>query len=116
MRKIEFYRTEEGRSPVEDFFDSLESGQMQKVAWTLQLIKDLDIVPMQYFKKLDGTNNLWEVRVKSGNIQIRILGFWKANNFILLTNGFIKKTNKIPGKEIKTAVKRMSKYLERYRK
>ena len=52
MREILFYRTESGSSPVEDFLDSLESKQAQKVAWVLQLIEELDVVPSQYFKKL----------------------------------------------------------------
>jgi len=55
MREILFYRTESGLSPVEEFLDSLESKQAQKVAWVLQLIEELDVVPTQYFKKLVNT-------------------------------------------------------------
>ena len=53
LRQIDFYRTDENKCPVEEFFDSLDSKAMQKVVWTLQLIKEIDLVPKQYFKKLD---------------------------------------------------------------
>jgi hypothetical protein len=50
MKKIIFYRTEKGSSPVEKFLESLTDKQAQKVAWTLRAIRDLDWVPKDYFK------------------------------------------------------------------
>jgi phage-related protein len=41
------------------------------------------------------------------------LGFIEKVNFIVLTNGFQKKTQKTPGKEIELAGKRMKEYLNR---
>jgi phage-related protein len=113
MKRIEFYKTENGRSPIDEFFDELNAKQMQKVAWTLRIIKQIDIVPKQYFKKLDGTDDLWEVRAKHSNTRIRILGFIMADSFIVLTTGFIKKTKKIPKNEIDIATKRKNNYLMR---
>lgn len=80
------------------------------------MIKEIEIVPKQYLKKLVGTNNLWEIRIKQGNSQIRILCFFKDNNFIILTSGFIKKTKKTPKKEIDVAKKRMIDYFNRIKK
>ena len=66
MRDIQFYRTQTDHSPVEDFLDSLSGSQAAKIAWVLQLVEELDMVPKQYFKKLTNTEDLWEVRVQVG--------------------------------------------------
>lgn len=113
MREIIFYRTASGKCPVEDFFDSLNDKQVQKVLWVLRLIRDLEFIPKEYFKKLVNTQDIWEVRVKSGNNIFRILGFFSNDKFIVLTNGFAKKSQKIPKKEIILAEQRKKDYLER---
>ena len=52
-------------------------------------------------------NNIWEFRVRFSNKQIRLLAFWdkrnKGNTLVIATNGFIKKTQKTPKKEINRA-------------
>ena len=67
MKVIRFYRSESGACPVEEFLDSLSGKQAQKVAWVLQLIEEMEVIPVQYFKKLANTDDLWEVRAQAGN-------------------------------------------------
>jgi len=113
MRNINFYRTDDGKCPVEEFLDSLSGRQAQKVAWVLQLVEELDIVPTTYLKKLVNTDGIWEVRVQvSGNI-FRLLGFFEGDNLVVLNHGFQKKTQKTPSKEIKIAESRKRDYLRR---
>lgn len=112
MKKIIFYKNLRGDSPVEKFLNTLTDKQAKKVAWVLRIIRDLDFVPKEYFKKLVATN-LWEIRVQIGNYALRILGFIHDDNFIVLTNGFRKKTQKTPQKEIELAEQRMKEYLSR---
>ena len=107
MKRIQFYKTDDGKCPVEEFIDELDYRQAQKIVWTLKLIKDFDNVPKQYYKKIDSSNNIWEVRAGK---QIRLLCFWDRENLIILTHGFIKKTMNIPKKELLTAKKRMLDY------
>ena len=76
MRTVNFYRTESGKSPVEDFLDSLSGKQAQKVIWVLRLVEELDVVPRQYLKKLVNTDDIWEVRVQFGGNIFRLLGFY----------------------------------------
>ncbi len=76
MRKIIFSRTSTGHCPVEKFLDLLPSKHAQKVSWVLSLIEDLPMVQKQYFKKLINTDDIWEVRVKSGGEAYRLLGFF----------------------------------------
>jgi len=113
MRKINFYRTESGFCPIEEFLDSLTAKQAQKVTWVLQLIEEINVVPVQYFKKLVNTNDIWEVRVQVGNNIFRILGFLDDDCLVVLNHGFQKKTQKTPKKEIKIAEERKKDYLSR---
>ena len=103
MREIVFYRTESGDCPVEEFLDSLSAKQAQKVTWVMELIEDLEVVPAKYFKKMTGTDGIWEIRVQSGNNIFRILGFVKENHLVVLNHAFQKKTQKTPKKEIAIA-------------
>jgi phage-related protein len=113
MREIEFYRTASGRCPVEEFLDSLSDKQAQKITWVLRLIKSLDPVPKQYFKMLTDTEGIWEVRVQLGSDIFRILSFFDGPQLVVLTNGFAKKTQKVPRQEIEAAQKRRKDYFER---
>ena len=90
MRTINFYRQPNGKSPVEEFLDSLTGKQAQKVLWVLQLIEELEIVPRQYFKKLVDSEGIWEVRVQFGSDIFRLLGFFDDGTLLILTNGFAK--------------------------
>lgn len=75
MREILFYRTKSGECPVEDFLDTLDGKQAQKVAWEMQAVEELEQVPTTYLKKLVSTKNIWEIRVQVGNNIFRFLDF-----------------------------------------
>jgi phage-related protein len=113
VREIQFYRNASGDCPVEEFLDGLGPKQAQKVAWVLKLLTELPLVPKQFLKKLEGTDGLWEVRAEFGGDAFRLLGFWDKGNLIILTNGFAKKTQKTPNREIELADQRRRDYLNR---
>jgi len=113
VREVNFYKSRSGKSPINDFLDSLSGKQVQKITWVLEIIEESHIVPKQYFKKLINTDDIWEVRVISSSNIFRLLGFFDGGNLVILTNGFVKKTQKTPKKEIKLAEKRKKDYLER---
>jgi phage-related protein len=113
MREIIFYRTQSDECPVKEFLDTLDSKQAQKVAWVMQLVEELESIPTTYFKKLTNTGELWEIRVQQGNNIFRFLGFFNDKSFIVLTNGFQKKTQKTPKAEILLSEQRKKEYLER---
>jgi len=96
--------------------DALNSKQAQKVAWVMQLVEELELIPTTYLKKLTNTDGLWEIRVQQGNNIFRFLGFFDENRFIVLTNGFQKKTQKTPKAEILLSEQRKKDYLERKNK
>lgn len=116
MREIEFYKLSSGKCPVEEFLDSLSGKQAQKVAWVLQLIEELNLVPSKYLKPLVNTDGILEVRVRIGKNAFRLLGFKHKKTFIVLTNGFKKKSQKTPRQEIEIAEERKIDFLERRKK
>ena len=111
-REVFFYRTETGDCPVEDFLDSLPSKVAQKVTWVLKVIEELERIPKNYFKKLESTE-IYECRITFAGDIYRILGFFHGGNFVVLTNGFQKKTQKTPKEEIELCIKRMKEFLTR---
>jgi len=113
MKQVKFYRTQSGKSPVEEFLDSLKPKHAKKVTWTLRLIEDMDQVPVQYFKKLKNTDDIWEVRTRISSHSFRLLGFITADEFVVLTNGFKKKSQKTPKQVIELAEQRKADYLTR---
>ncbi len=113
MRKIKLYSFETGKCPVKEYFNSLTNKQFEKVSFVLDIIEQLDIVPQKFFKKLQNTDDLWEVRVQQGNNIFRILGFFDVKDLVVLNHAFTKKSQKIPQKEIDTAEKRKQDYFNR---
>ncbi len=108
---ITFYKTATGKCPIEDFLDSLPDKDARKVTWVLSLIEDLEKVPASYFKKLVGTD-IWECRAG----RYRILCFVAGNSMVVLTHGFVKKSQKTPTSEIERAAAYRKDFLNRRRR
>jgi hypothetical protein len=68
MKEIKFYRTSSGKSPVEDFLDSLSSKEAQKITWVLSLIEEMDSISTKFYKKLSNCDDIIEVRAQIGKI------------------------------------------------
>lgn len=115
MREIEFYRSGSGRCPVQEFLDGLPTKQARKVWSVLDTVGSLDVVPMQFLKKLAGTDGLWEVRAQQGGRAFRLLGFFAGTRLVVLVSGFVKKTEEVPLHEIALAQRRRRDYWERNR-
>jgi phage-related protein len=102
-RVVTFYRTISGNCPIKEFLDSLPSKAAQKAAWVLSLLEDLELVPSSYFKKLVGTEDIWECRIQFGSNIYRIFCFFIGNFVVVLTHGLVKKSQKTPKQEIERA-------------
>jgi len=113
MKEIKFYKTSSGKSPIEDFLDSLSAKEAQKVTWILSLIEEMEIISTKFYKKLSNCDNIIEIRVQIGKNNFRLLGFEYDNTFVILTNGFKKKDQKVPKYEISLAEQRKTEYLSR---
>ncbi len=112
-RDIIFYKTGEGKCPVEEFLDSLPSKAAQKAVWVLSLAEDMDILPSSYLKKLVGSDDIWEFRFQYGSSAYRIFCFFAGKSVVVLTHGLVKKTQKTPHKEIERAEAYKQDFLKR---
>jgi len=97
MYEIEFYDTQEGKCPVQDFLDSLEPKMLAKTLKTIDLLEINGPALREPYSASMG-NGLFELRTKQGSNLSRILYFFFAGKRAILTNGFIKKTQKHPGR------------------
>ena len=97
---------------VIDFYKSQDSKVQLKVGYVLDLVRFERQVPIKFFKKLESTNGIYEVRVITSQKSIRILCFQDEGTLVVLTNAFVKKTQKTPKKEIKLAEQLKTEYLK----
>ena len=59
---------------------------------------------------MEGQKELYEIRVEAGSNIFRIFCCFDKGKFVVLFNGFQKKTQKTPKGEIELAVKLMTEY------
>ena len=104
-RNIVFYR-----NYFEDFFLEQSKRVKAKIIWTIQLIEEIERIPAYYLKSIIGSSGLYELRVHYGSNAYRIFCFFKRKYQLILINGFQKKTNKIPHREIERARKIKEEY------
>ena len=93
-----------------NFYQDLPGNVQAKIEWTLNLVRVTQQVPEKYFKHLEGTKGLYEIRIEIGSNIYRIFSFFDKGNLVVLGNAFQKKTQKTPKKEIEKALKIMEEY------
>lgn len=105
MRKftVEYFEKEDGSYPAEDFILSLDVKMKAKIFRSLELLEMKgNSLREPYSKHLE--DGIFELRVKQGSDSSRILYFFVVNNRVILTNGFIKKTQKTPRSEMLNSI------------
>jgi len=109
---VEYYQDERGRHPVREFLDSLPEKDQARILQTARLLEEFGLqLGAPYVKAVRG--KLWELRVRAGRASYRILYFAFVGQRFILLHGFIKKTRKIPSREIEIAERRMAEFLAR---
>ena len=110
--EIEFYDRPDGTEPAKDFILSLDTKMQAKVLRTVALLRDAGpSLREPYSKPLD--DGIFEIRAKFGSDITRVLYFFVIGKKVILTNGFIKKTQKTPASEIVLAKQYRADYLAR---
>ena len=110
IRKVIAYK-----SNFKKFYKSQDNKTQNKIEFVLDLVRFEKQVPVKFFKYLNDTDGIYEVRVITTFKSIRILCFFDKGELIVLTNCFLKKTQKTPKKEIKLAERLKREYLiEKY--
>ena len=112
MFNIEFFETEEGKKPVVEFLNSLDMKMRVKVLRNIQHLQQNGYnLREPYSKPL--SDGIFELRTQSSGNITRVLYFFHVGNTIVMTNGFVKKTQKTPPAEIAKAINYQKIYLQR---
>ena len=95
---------------VFEFFDRIEDKAVEKILFNIR--KSRNVIDKELFTKLE--NEIWEFRTLFNKKKYRVLAFWdktgNSETLVVGTNGFIKKTQKNPKKEIEKAKRIRTEY------
>ena len=111
---VEYYEKANGECPVEEFILSQEKKMRSKILGMLEILEEKGPELREPYSKSLGSG-IFELRVKQGSDSSRILYFFIVGKTIILTNGFLKKTQKTPPNEIALAKRYRTNYQHRQR-
>jgi len=94
----------------EEFLLAQSTKVQDKIYKVIETIETYERVPSNFLKAITGTNGLYEARIKLGSNIWRVFCFFDKGKLVILLNGFQKKTQKTPRKEIDKALKLMESY------
>lgn len=110
--EVIFYEKKNGEVPVEDFLLNLDKKMRAKLVGIINILQEYgNALREPYSKHLD--DGIFEIRSKVGNSISRVLYFFYYDGKIILTNGFVKKSQKTPKAELEKAKSYRKDYLER---
>ena len=109
---VEYYEKDDGSRPAEEFILSQDNKMQAKIFKNLELLEIRGNELREPFSK-HIEDGIFEIRNKVGNDITGIFYFFVIGQKIILTNGFIKKTQKTPKAEITLAKKYRNDYLNR---
>lgn len=110
--EIVFYDKPDGSEPAKEFIMSLNEKMQARMLRTIALLRENGTDLREPYSKhlVDG---IFEIRAKVGSDVSRVLYFFVIGQRVVLTNGFVKKTQKTPKNEIELATKYRNEYLNR---
>ena len=110
--QVLFFEKENGDAPAEEFINSLDDKMSAKVYRLIAMISENGPELREpYSKHLD--DGIFEIRTQSGSDISRVPYFLMVGKLVILTNGFVKKTQKTPKSEIDKAKVYRKEYFER---
>ena len=106
------YEDVNGKIPVQKFLKKLNPKMRAKMYGMLVILQEKgNMLREPYSKYIE--DGIFELRCKFGSDITRVMYFFYYDRKIVLTNGFIKKTQKTPKEEIQIAKKRRIDFIER---
>ena len=108
---VKFYKTEDERSPVEEWLESIPKSAKAKIVRNMFLLEELGLAVREPYVKPLG-DKLYEVRAKDPNGIYRVIYFAYTGKQFVMLHGFTKKNQKTPPKEIEVAKIRMREVLD----
>ena len=109
---VEYYEKPDGSFPAEEFILAQDLKMKAKLFKMLELLEERgNKLREPYSKFLE--DGIFEIRAVQGSNITRVLYFFVVDKKIILTHGFVKKTQKTPPSEIRTAKDYRDEYLKR---
>lgn len=113
MFHVIFYERESGEIPVEIFLSELNIKMRAKIVGLIEILQEKgNLLREPYSKHIE--DGIFEIRAKVGSDISRVLYFFYHDGKIIMTNGFVKKTQKTPAGELEKAKRYRNDYLRRY--
>lgn len=109
--KAEFYENGD-EIPVKEFLDSLDDKMRAKFLMEIKLLEEKGNQLREPYSKPLG-DGIFELRAKVGTDISRVLYFFYYEGRIILTHGFVKKTQKTPPSEFLKAKQYKKDFIER---
>ncbi|MCF2497069.1 MULTISPECIES: type II toxin-antitoxin system RelE/ParE family toxin [Dyadobacter] len=94
----------------EEFVERQSPKVKEKIYGVLLAIETLERIPASFLKQIQGSNGLYEARIQLGSNIWRVFCFFDQDRLVILLNGFQKKTQKTPRREIERAIRLMDEY------
>ena len=95
-----------------EFKKTLNRETLKKLYQVLTLIMVVEVVPEKFLQAIEGRKGLYEIRIEQGRNIYRVFCCFDEGNLIILFNGFQKKTQKTPIRQIEKAEALMKRYFE----
>lgn len=105
--KAVFYRSEADNEPVREWLKDMHRDDKRQIGEDIKTAQLGWPLGMPLIKKID--KDLWEVRTKLTNSIARVF-FTVDGEHMILLHGFIKRSQKTPQNELKTALSRLATY------
>ena len=106
-RKLTFYGIY-----FSDFYENQSHKVRDKIDYVLDIVRFVERVPEKFLKHLTDTEGLYEIKVSTTFRNIRIFCFFDEGRLVVLSNCFIKKTQKTPKRELELALKLKEEYFK----
>jgi phage-related protein len=82
----------------------------EKIEYVFKILRTVKNVPKKFFDHMTRTDGLYEIRIEFESNIYRIFCCFDKGNLVVLFNGFQKKSQKTPKKEIELALKLKDEY------
>ena len=86
-----------------EFYIEQTDDVRDKINFVLRLVETQRIIPRKFFRIIEGSDGIYEIRVELDSTIFRIFCCLDKGSIVVLFHGFQKKTQKTPSKEIKRA-------------
>ena len=110
MRQLKIRKVYAYKTYFSDFYALQRLKVRNRILWTFRIIEYVQHIPKIYFEHLEGTDGLYEIRVKQGSEIFRIFCFFDEGQLLVLANGYQKKSQRTPKSEIEKALRIKKQY------